>query len=121
MKALIALALTTFTLVSVASAQTQPSPSDSSAPSAASSPHQRDATSNHAAEAPATNGTAPASASSPHQQQVTGGAKSTGKTSAEQKKMMKDCMTAAKAKNNGMSKEDMKATCTSQVKGNSPQ
>ena len=104
--------------VSLVSAQTPP-PSDSTAPSSASSPSQRSATSSHATEAPATSGTAPASASSPHQQQVTSGDKSAGKTTADQKKMMKDCMAAAKAKNSGMSKAEMKASCTNQVKGSS--
>ena len=50
-----------------------PTPSDKTAPSAASSPHQRSSTSTSADEAPTTQGTDPASGStpSPHQQQVT--------------------------------------------------
>lgn len=104
---------------SLASAQTPPA-SNSTAPSSASSPSQRQTTSSHASEASTTNGTSPAAASSPHQQQVTSGAKSGGSTTQEQKKMMKDCMTAAKAKNSGMSKDEMKSNCSSQVKGSSP-
>ena len=76
-------------------------------------------TSNHAVEAPTTNGTTPASAASPHQQQVTSGAKSGGSTPEEEKKMMKDCMTAEKNKNSGMTKAEMKSTCKSQVKDSS--
>ncbi len=52
-------------------AQTPPPPDDKTAPSAASSPHQRDATSTNAAEATTTPKPEPASASTPHQRQVT--------------------------------------------------
>ena len=103
---------------SVASAQTAPPP-DSTAPSSASSPSERAATSSHAVEAPTTNGTTPASAASPHQQQVASGAKSGGSTPQERKKMMKECMTAEKNKNSGMTKEEMKSTCMNQVKDSS--
>src|SRR5688572_1978334 len=51
-------------------AQTPTPPDDETAPSAASSPHQRDATSTSAAEAP-TPSAAPSSAATPHQRQVT--------------------------------------------------
>jgi len=56
-----------------AEAPQPPSSSDKTAPSAASSPHQRDSTSTGAAEAPTAQGADPASASTPtpHQQQVT--------------------------------------------------
>ncbi len=67
--------------LSLARERTDSPPSDSTAPSAASSPSQREATASHAVEAPTTNGTTPASASSPHQQQVTSGAKSGVSTS----------------------------------------
>ena len=66
---LIALGSTTCAL-----AQTPP-PDDETAPSAASSPHQRDATSTDAAEANPTPGAEPSSASSPHQQQAIEGSK----------------------------------------------
>ncbi len=56
-------------------AQTPPPPDDESAPSAASSPHQRDATSTNAAEA--TPSAKPSSAATPHQRQVTDGSKTT--------------------------------------------
>ena len=103
---------------SLASAQTAPPP-DSTTPSSASSPSQRAATSSHAVEAPVTNETTPASAASPHQQQVTSSAKSGGSTSQERKKMMKECMTAEKNKNSGMTKDEMKSTCMNQAKDSS--
>src|SRR5688572_19303784 len=57
-------------------AQTPTPPDDETAPSAASSPHQRDATSTNAAEAP-TPSAKPSSAATPHQRQVTDGSKTT--------------------------------------------
>jgi putative membrane protein len=67
------------TLIAVGSAtcamaQTPPPPADPTAPSAASSPHQRDATSTKATEAKPTDAE-PASAATPHQRQVTEGDK----------------------------------------------
>jgi putative membrane protein len=56
-------------------AQTPPPPNDPTAPSAASSPHQRDTTSTDAAEATPTQGAQPSSAATPHQKQVTEGGK----------------------------------------------
>jgi putative membrane protein len=55
-------------------AQTPP-PDDQTAPSAASSPHQRDATSTPASEAAPTPSPEPSSASTPHQREVTDAAK----------------------------------------------
>jgi putative membrane protein len=55
-------------------AQTPTPPDDETAPSAASSPHQRDATSTKAAEAPTPNAQ-PSSAATPHQREVTKDAK----------------------------------------------
>ena len=49
----------------------QPPPDDETAPSAASSPHQRDTTSSNPTESPPTQNPEPASASTPHQRQVT--------------------------------------------------
>jgi hypothetical protein len=72
----------TMTLGGVAIAQDQPASSSSAsqgaqphqptAPSAASSPHQRDVTSQSQTEAVPTPGAAPTAASSPHQREVTG-------------------------------------------------
>ena len=70
--ALIAVGSTTCAL-----AQTPPPSEDPTAPSAASSPHQRDSTSTNAAEATPTPGAEPSSAASPHQRQVTDGSKMT--------------------------------------------
>ena len=64
-------------------AQTPPPPDDKTAPSAASSPHQRDATSTDAAEATSTPAAEPSSASTPHQRQVTEGSKSTKSVTPE--------------------------------------
>jgi putative membrane protein len=58
-------------------AQTPPPPDDPTAPSAASSPHQRDSTSTDASEANPTPGAKPSSAASPHQRDVTEGSKTT--------------------------------------------
>jgi putative membrane protein len=71
------LALIAVGSATLAIAQTPP-PDDTTAPSAASSPHQREATSKDAAEAP-TQQAEPSSASTPHQRQVTEGSK-TGKS-----------------------------------------
>lgn len=70
--ALIAVGSTTCAL-----AQTPPPAEDPTAPSAASSPHQRDSTSTNATEATPTPGSEPSSASSPHQREVTEGSKMT--------------------------------------------
>jgi putative membrane protein len=64
--ALIAVGSTTCAL-----AQTPTPPDDETAPSAASSPHQRDATSSPASEAKPTQNAEPSSASTPHQKEVT--------------------------------------------------
>lgn len=68
------------TLIAVGSAtcamaQTPPPPDDPTAPSAASSPHQRDTTATGAPEATPTPGAEPSSASTPHQRDVTAGGK----------------------------------------------
>jgi putative membrane protein len=64
-------------------AQTPPPPDDKTAPSAASSPHQRDATSTDAAEATPAPAAEPSSASTPHQRQVTDGSKTTKSVTPE--------------------------------------
>ena len=56
-------------------AQTPPPPDDPTSPSAASSPHQRDSTSQGAQEASPTSGAEPSSAATPHQREVTSGNK----------------------------------------------
>lgn len=64
-------------------AQTPPPTDDPTAPSAASSPHQRDTTSTGAEEATPTPGAEPSSAASPHQRQVTEGANTTKSVTPE--------------------------------------
>jgi hypothetical protein len=91
-------------------AQTEPQ-NDQTAPSSASSPHQRDATSTPAPEASSTdqtNGTSPAAASSPHQQQS---------THVASKQSMKDCIAKQQQENSGMSKADAKKACKAEMKG----
>jgi hypothetical protein len=91
----------------------QTTPPDNTSPSSASTPSQRDATKSQSAEAPTTDGSNPASAASPHQQQAVSG-NSSGASS--QKQSMKDCMSKEKAKNSGSTKDQMKKTCTDQMK-----
>ncbi len=93
-------------------AQTDPQ-TDTTSPSSASSPHQRDATSSSAPEASSTDNTSssnPSSASTPHQQQS---------THMASKASMKDCIAKQQADNQGMSKADAKKACKAQLKGNS--
>jgi len=90
-------------------AQSTPQP-DTSAPSSASSPSQRDATSTNAPEAATTDNTSPSAASTPHQQQT---------TRMASKQAMKDCIAKQQADNSGMSTADAKKACKAQLKGNS--
>lgn len=95
-------------------AQTTPEP-DATAPSSASSPSQREATSTTAPESTPTDNsttdTNPAAASSPHQQQATGGTHHMAS-----KQMMKDCIAKQQADNSGMSAADAKKACKAQLK-----
>jgi len=107
LSALISLAPTALVL-----AQTDPQ-SDTTSPSAASSPAQRDATRSNSPEASSTDntsGTNPSSASTPHQQQS---------THMASKQSMKDCIAKQQSDNQGMSKTDAKKACKAQLKGNS--
>jgi putative membrane protein len=69
------LALIAFGAATCVFAQTPPPPDDPTAPSAASSPHQRDSTKQGAQEANPTSGAEPSSAATPHQREVTSGNK----------------------------------------------
>jgi hypothetical protein len=98
----------------VVMAQTDPQ-TDTTSPSAASSPHQRDATSTNTPEASTSDGassnsTSPAAASSPHQQET---------TRMAAKQSMKDCIAKQKSDNSGMSTADAKKACKAQLRGNS--
>jgi len=93
-------------------AQTDPQ-SDTTSPSAASSPHQRDATSTPTQEASPSDNTSssnPSAASSPHQQQS---------TRTASKPSMKECVAKQQADNQGMSAADAKKACKAQLKNNS--
>lgn len=99
-----------------AMAQTEPQ-QDQTAPKAASSPHQREATSTQAAEAPAATQTdpTPAAASSPHQKSATEGKMAAGKTSAERDRMMGECVKKEQARNSSTTAEQAKKTCTDKM------
>jgi hypothetical protein len=103
----------TLAVTSLAVAQTPPA--EPTAPSSASSPHQRETTSTATKEAATPSNPAPSAASSPHQQQVTQGA---DKTKAHEK-MMKDCMAKQQATNSSMSQDAAKKACTEQMKSKS--
>ena len=114
LSALISLAPTALVL-----AQTDPQ-SDPTSPSAASSPHQRDATRSNSPEASSTDntsGTNPSSASTPHQQQATKDSTTKDSTRMASKQQMKDCIAKQQADNSGLSKADAKKACKAQMKG----
>lgn len=88
-------------------AQAPNPPPDSTSPSSASSPHQRDATSTPSQEASPTDGTQnsdPSAASTPHQHMAS-------------KSAMKECIAKQQSDNSGMSKTDAKKACKAQMKG----
>jgi hypothetical protein len=87
---------------------------DQTAPEAASSPHQRQATKEEASEAQAPTDTSPAASSTKHQQQTTG--VRTAKTKAEKDQMMKDCMKEAQARDSSMTQDKAKKSCMEQMK-----
>lgn len=102
-------------LATGAVAQTPPA-QDDTAPKAASSPHQRTTTSTDTKEAPAETQTDPSSASSPHQRQATEGEMAAGKSKAEHDRMMNECMKKEQQRNSSLSAEQVKKTCTDQMK-----
>jgi len=98
-------------------AQTEPQ-TDTTSPSSASSPHQRDATKSNSSEASSTDNTSstnPSAASSPHQQQST----TKDSTHMASKQSMRDCIAKQQSDNQGMSKADAKKACKAQMKSNS--
>jgi hypothetical protein len=107
------IALMSMTPAAMVVAQTTP-PTQDTSPSSASSPHQRDATHSNSQEATTGDGTSPSAASSPHQQQATGGS-----TRTASKQSMKDCIAKQQQENSGMSKEDARKACKTQMKPNS--
>ncbi|HVF18554.1 MAG TPA: hypothetical protein VNA21_16645 [Steroidobacteraceae bacterium] len=103
------------TLASTSLALAQTPPADTTSPSSASSPHQRETTSTATKEAATPSNPAPAAASTPHQQQVTQGA---DKAKAHEK-MMKDCMAKQQSTNSSMSQDAAKKACSEQMKAKS--
>jgi hypothetical protein len=95
----------------IAFAQTPP-PSDTTAPSAASSPHQRDSTKTPAKEAATPSSPESSAASTPHQQQVT---ESADKAKAKDK-AMKDCVAKQQSANSMMKKDAAEKACKDEAK-----
>ena len=107
------LVLIATTAASWAYAQTPPA-QDTTAPSAASSPSQRAATSSNSTEAPTQNGTDPSAASTPHQQQATGAM--SGDSKSRHAQMMKACVAKEQAKNAEQTQAQIQRTCSEQMK-----
>ncbi|MBS0418147.1 MAG: hypothetical protein JSR66_10570 [Proteobacteria bacterium] len=112
-KTLMLAALISIAPAGLVMAQSQTMPPQDTSPSAASSPHQREATSSHATEAPptesaTTDSTSPSAASSPHQQHA---------TRMASKQAMKECIAKQKQDNQGISAADAKKACKQQMKG----
>lgn len=115
-RSFVLVAFATVALAATAIGQTPPQ-QDQTEPKAASSPHQRTTTSTEdTKEAPAATETNPSSASSPHQQQATEGKMASAKSKSEQDRMMNDCMKKEQARNSTMSADQVKKTCTDQMK-----
>jgi hypothetical protein len=102
------LALLSVASATFAVAQTESPTRDQTDPSAASSPHQRDSTSNSAAEAQTTQGAEATDAATPHQKQVT--------DKGKHDQMMKDCMRKQQANDSSMTKDAAKKACADQMK-----
>jgi hypothetical protein len=100
--------------ISLAAAQT-PSQSDTTAPDAASSPHQRSSTSSPAPETAPTNGADPASAATPHQKKATDAKVA---NAADAKETLKGCIAREQADHTGMTMADAKKSCKTQLKVN---
>jgi hypothetical protein len=108
--------LTCVILFSTNLALAQTPPPSSTNPTAASSPHQRDATSTTAKEAPTPASPEASAASSPHQKQVTEGA---AKKPPKEDKAIHDCVKKSQSENSSLSKDDAKKACVAQAKSKS--
>ena len=86
---------------------------DKTAPQAASSPHQREATSTTAAEAPASSDGNPSSSSTPHQRDAT---KTANAKSGQREQMLTDCISKHQKADANMSKDKAKRNCMDQMK-----
>jgi len=109
-KTLMLAALISLAPAGMVMAQSQTMPQDTS-PSAASSPHQREATSTNATESSPTDNTTssnPSAASTPHQKES---------THMASKQAMKDCIAKQKAADSSMKDADAKKACKQQMKG----
>jgi len=116
------LASAAFAISTAMAAETPAPEQDDTAPKAASSPHQRDATSTEAQEAPTTTAEAdPSSASSPHQRETTEVsderkklAAAEGKTKRDQ--MMAECMQKEQQRNTTLSTSQIERMCMDQMR-----
>ena len=108
-------AVAALSLGPLALAQTSPQ-TDSTSPSAASSPHQRESTSSSSSESMTGGDTSPAAASSPHQQEAIS---SNENGQSGHKESMKDCMAKQRAGNSSMSKDDARKACRAKMQSNS--
>ncbi|HEY8539237.1 MAG TPA: hypothetical protein VIL28_10245 [Steroidobacteraceae bacterium] len=111
-----------FAMSTAMAAETPAPEQDETAPKAASSPHQREATSTDAQEAPASAETDPATASSPHQREATGTqeedrkklAAAKGKTQRDQ--MMSECIQREQRLNSTLSTAQIEKRCMDQMR-----
>lgn len=87
-------------------AQTPAPPQNSTNPSSASSPSQREATQKPSTEAPTSSASQPSAASTPHQRET-----------MKKPQSMAECMEAQAAHKPSLSKEDMTKACNEQMKG----
>lgn len=105
-----ALALLAISGAAIAAQETPP-PADTD-PEAASSPHQREATSmEETRETPAAKDTDPSAASSPHQRQT-----AKGGDQAQRGQMVQDCIKRQQSQTPQMSLEQARKTCIEQMK-----
>lgn len=115
------LASAVFAISTAMAAETPAPEKDETAPKAASSPHQREATSTAAQEAPTTADADPASASSPHQRETTGTSDERKKLAAAEDKtkrdrMMTECIQREQQSNSTLSTSQIERRCMDQMK-----
>jgi hypothetical protein len=96
-----------------------PSQQEQTDPAAASSPHQREATSTEASETPATTETAPSSAASPHQEHVTRDKVAAAKNKADREQRMEECVRKERSRDTALSADEAKKACADQMKSHS--
>nr|MBO2490359.1 hypothetical protein [Gammaproteobacteria bacterium] len=105
---------TLFGLVAVAFVSAAPwaqnQPTEESDPAAASSPHQREATSTEAQEAAPTRDSDPAASSSPHQRETTRTA------TGDEESQILSCVQRMRAQNDALSADQARKACEQQMR-----